>query len=257
MLKEESITDEGGDVRLVGIDLAWSMERNPSALAVALLSDSLHYPSIQIETVHSGVVGFEPLTALLESVADVQGLAIDAPLIIHNPRGMRECERELAKDYASRRASCHPTNLALYPNAASVLLADYLVAKGYLHLDPHQWQFECYPHPAMVEMFGLVERLLYKKGAVDAKRQGQIKLATLIQQLQFSPVLALKFDKNLACLNTEHISKLRGQALKNNEDALDAIICVYICGLYALNVSSKSYGDIHNGYIWVPQTLCI
>jgi predicted RNase H-like nuclease len=46
---------------------------------------------------------------------------------------------------------------------------------------------------------------------------------------------------------------LKGQALKTNEDALDAIVCLYIAGLYAINHRGKTFGDLDLGYIWVPS----
>ncbi len=50
---------------------------------------------------------------------------------------------------------------------------------------------------------------------------------------------------------------MSGQALKSNEDALDAIICLYIAGLYAIGFQGQVFGDKSSGYIWVPGDVCI
>ncbi|SMG65075.1 conserved hypothetical protein, partial [methanotrophic bacterial endosymbiont of Bathymodiolus sp.] len=54
-------------------------------------------------------------------------------------------------------------------------------------------------------------------------------------------------------LNESKIQPLKGQALKTNEDALDAIVCLYIAGLHAINHRGKTFGDLDLGYIWVPS----
>jgi predicted RNase H-like nuclease len=61
-------------------------------------------------------------------------------------------------------------------------------------------------HPALIEIFDLPHRLLYKKG----------------------------------------------EALKANEDALDSLICLYVCGLYAIGASMRIFGDTVDGYVVVP-----
>ena len=131
---------------------------------------------------------------------------------------------------------------------------------GFAHLGAADspFQIECYPHPAIVEIFGLEKRLAYKRGKVTEKREGQITLAKLIRGLERSPVLKLKL-KGEAREYTEEdrIRALSGRALKENEDALDSIICVYIAALYQVGVRHKIYGDLESGYIYVPQKKCI
>ena len=120
------------------------------------------------------------------------------------------------------------------------------------------WQIECYPHTSIIECFGLPERLSYKKGNVADKKAGQIKLASFILALEKSSVLSLKIPEQVkVLLSVPYIESLKGKALKSSEDALDAIICLYIAGLYQIRTSSVTYGDAAQGYIWVPQVKCI
>ena len=189
------------------------------------------------------------------------GLALDASLIIPNQTGQRTCEKQLNTYYRSKKAGCHPTNLTLYPHADSVLLSKKLSHEGFQHLnDPLQglWQIECYPHPALIEIFSLTERHLYKKGTVASKIQGQITLAKYLHQLQCSPILKLTFNtQHQHHTNPDYISTLKGKHLKQNEDMLDAIICAYIGGLYITDVNHLCFGDTEQGYIYVPKQNCI
>ena len=122
----------------------------------------------------------------------------------------------------------------------------------------NKWQIECYPHPAIIECFDLPERLAYKKGSVADRKLGQIELAKLILSLECSRLLPLFIPKNLKRhLSHEYIRSLKGRLLKTNEDALDAIMCLYIAAIYSINAKSTAYGDKELGYIFVPQESCL
>lgn len=240
-------------MKLAGIDLAWHGEKNPSAIAIGTLIDR----ELSLEKLEPALLG---LLNVLDFICkqELSGIAIDAPLIIENQEGQRECEKALSRDYGSRKASCHTSNKSLYPNCLSVSLSSSLKERGYQHLTEKQWLIECYPHPAIIECFGLSERLAYKKGRISEKKSGQINLANLLLKLESSSILKLKIPTEFRYFLLEsHIKSLRGCALKNNEDALDAIICLYIAGLYQIGVSCITYGDAKQGYIWIPKEKCI
>ena len=210
---------------------------------------------IGLEVVRS----FDALKDQIILQPELQGIAVDASLIIRNQTGQRPCERLIGKTYGSRKASCHTSNLKLYPDPASVRLSLWLETVGFQHLGPapKKWQIECYPHPALVEIFDLPQRHLYKKGSVAQKRQGQIELAGYLASLRRSPVLPLEIPLSWrACLSEEHISGLRGAGVKQNEDCLDALVCLYIAGLYTLKPHQKIFGDAQTGYIYVPAGKC-
>ncbi|MBE1275010.1 DUF429 domain-containing protein [Enterovibrio baiacu] len=242
-------------MKLLGIDLAWQGEKNTSALCFG----TLHHQRLTVDTLIPAVLGINNIKTLIAQHPTTKGIAIDAPLIIPNKTGQRECEKALSKVYGARKASCHTSNQTLYPDALSVALSQHLYQSGYEHLGRDCWQIECYPHPAIIESFGLSERLLYKKGTVADKKTGQVHFADKLKALAHSSVLALDVPPAYAhVLNRDEIQQLKGQALKQNEDALDAIMCLYIAGLYASNPSmGVQYGNRESGYIWVPTTLCI
>lgn len=65
---------------LSGIDLAWRSERNGT-----------------------GLVSLEPVLAKIDRQSGLQGVAIDAPLIIRNASGQRPCERLIGGDRMNNR----------------------------------------------------------------------------------------------------------------------------------------------------------
>lgn len=239
---------------LAGVDLAWQSERNPTAIAFGELSQN----SIKVVSVIPAVYGIENVLKSLTEEKQLCGVAIDASLIINNASGLRPCEKQVSKVYGARNAGCHPTNTTLYPAAGSVYLSQQLIKSGFHHLGFERWQIECYPHPSIIEIFNLPERLKYKKGVVAEKRRGQRLLAGMLRNLFDSPVLTLAVDEtDCAILDDSAIDLLRGQALKTNEDCLDALVCLYTAGLYALGHNGRIFGDTSTGYVWIPQSACV
>ncbi|ACX96138.1 DUF429 domain-containing protein [Halothiobacillus neapolitanus] len=240
---------------LAGIDMAWITASHPTAIAFGeLQNDQLTLIAIQPD-----LLGLSCIQNALESAPDLRGVAIDAPTIITNQYGARACERELARCYGGRKAGCHPTNRDRYPEADSVALSDWLAHRRHEHAcqQATKWQIECYPHPALIEIFQLAERHLYKKGPVPARQQGQIELAQRLKSLAQSPKLALIVAGEWSHhFSAEYIQSLRGRSLKQNEDVLDAIICLYIAGLFARSEPGQLFGSVDLGYIYVPQCHC-
>lgn len=240
---------------IAGVDLAWQGNRNPTAIAVGHVADG----AIAVTRVFENLHGFDAVASALNSIEGLHGVAVDGPLIIRNPSGQRPCERDIAVAYGARKASCHACNLTLFPASNGVLLGDHLHAAGFGHLavPGQKWQLECYPHPALIEIFQLPERLLYKKGQVADKRQGQARLASLLLSLAQSPRMALTIGPLfLSYFDAQRIQSLRGAALKHNEDVLDAIVCLYIAALYHAKNSERVFGCTEKGYIYVPQGAC-
>lgn len=239
---------------LAGIDLAWQCETNGSGLAFGVLESG----RLRVLEASSAVIGLRAIESKINRYSELVGFAIDGPLIINNQTGQRDCERLVTRRYASRNAGCHASNLNLYPSAASVQLSRKLQRAGFMHAATSgRFQLECYPHPALIEIFGLGERLLYKKGRVQGKRDGQVKLAGLLASLNSSPVLPVTFDDELRCCMSEvYIQSLRGQGLKDNEDMLDSLVCLYIAALFATQKSGQVFGTTNDGYIYVPQVDC-
>jgi len=238
-------------MKLAGIDLAWQGEKNSSAIALGNLDGRV----LSLTQIFPTCYGIDEI---IDKVNSVSGIAIDAPLIIKNRSGQRDCEKIIGKTYGARGASCHTSNLSLYPDALSIRFANKLIDNGFCHIETDKWIFECYPHPSLIEIFDLPERLKYKKGNKSEKLAGQIKLANLIKSLSSSPILQLKIPNEFVhFIDQSYILSLIGKAIKTNEDALDSIICLYISALYQSKKSGHLFGDLHNGYVWVPTVICV
>ena len=104
---------------LAGIHPAWQSEKNGTAVSIgSFKSGALHL----VET-HDNLRSLTDVQTRPERFPDVVGLAIDAPLIVWNSRGHRECEKKVGKAYGSRKASCQASNLTRYPDPAGVRLS--------------------------------------------------------------------------------------------------------------------------------------
>ena len=147
-------------MQLAGIDLAWRSNKNPSALAIG----SLKGCELGLTAIAKDLFGIDPIVTYLNSLPDLSGIAVDGPLIIENFSGQRKCETLIGQEYGSRHASCHTSNLTLFPKADSVQLSRILASQGFQHLGSAsgRWQIECYPHPALIELFNLEVRHQYK-----------------------------------------------------------------------------------------------
>lgn len=240
---------------ILGIDLAWRGGKNTTAVSVAQIYGER---AIHITKVYSNITNWhEVFDGKIITKATI-GIAIDAPLVVKNITGQRDCEKRLSKEYGGRGASCHTTNLTLYPNPDSTSLSKKLIDYDFKHLNcKGKFQVECYPHPALIEIFSLGYRLKYKRGTVIERKAGQCTLSDYIILLEQSPVLKLTLSKeSMVLLKHDHINSLCGTALKQNEDALDSIICAYIAGLFLIGCHSMVFGSVTDGYIYIPKVIC-
>lgn len=241
-------------MRLAGIDLAWKSNRNTTAVAIGDLEGN----SLRIRRIEKKL-SVEELKALIREEDSLAGVAVDAPLIITNKHGQRPCDKCLSKHYARQNASCYPANLTICGTRSPDFSA-YLSQHGFKHLrnaSEGRFQIECYPHPAMIEIFGLPERLKYKKGCVSLRKKGQMNLSQRVLALRKSRVVSLWVGEEWQTyVNEKHIKSLAGAALKVNEDVLDSIICLYVAALFATSMPHKVYGNRESGYIYVPMQKC-
>ena len=239
----------------IGIDLAWKSDRNPTGIAV-LQGDRDGAQLAALATIYPehSVLDFVTANATDNTVA-----AIDAPLIIINESGQRACENALSIRYGSREASCHPTNLQLYPSAASVALTARLASHGFVHVDPMNPQLdgrvmaEVYPHAAMVALWDLPKTIKYKRGSVAENRMGLNTLRAYLSRLRKAEP-PLRRGPVLSGLLTAELNQLGGRKLKDYEDQLDALFCAYLAYYfwYWRWERNEVFGDLESGYILNP-----
>ncbi|WP_227512701.1 MULTISPECIES: DUF429 domain-containing protein [Marinobacter] len=232
--------------------MAWQSKRNPTAIAAGSLSGR----KLKIASVHEQLYTANAVLETLTNVPNLRGIAIDAPLIIKNQSGQRDCEKAIGREYGSRHASCHTSNLTKFPDSDAALLSERLVAEGFTHLGSTSecWQIECYPHPALIELFKLPMRLPYKRGRVGEKRSGQATLARLLSSLSGEGYLTLEVPEGFRhYFDPDYIAQLKGKALKHNEDVLDSVICLIVAAFYQLGMQDRVFGSAGDGYIYVPE----
>lgn len=183
-------------------------------------------------------------------------VAIDAPLVVPNDTGRRRCEAELHSMYGSRHAGPHPSNRQLLIRFHGRIRGEDLLARlqrrgfGLPAAGTSRTIFECYPHPAIIEMFGLDERLRYKakRGMrVADRRAGLTTLSTLVDSLGHA-------EPGLVAPRLVVDESVRGRALKAVEDALDARICAWVAALWNRQPDRlRCFGDPAGAHIVVPR----
>lgn len=237
----------------LGIDLAWA-ERARTGLA-ALDADGRLVASIAVVT-DDEIVAFVAAHARGAVVA-----AIDAPLVVPNDTGQRDCERLLNAEFGRYSAGAHPTNrsrpwFSLEPRGARLAWCF-----GW-SLDPEQRPdgvrsvaIEVYPHPAMVSLFDLGTVVPYKgkRGrTVDDRRLAFAELLDAIERV-CGDVLGLATSARWAELRAAVASATRQMHLEAVEDEIDAIFCAYLAWLWGTgDPQMRVLGDVERGYIVVP-----
>lgn len=236
-------------VSFLGIDLAWQSQRNPTGGAALSLN--------------GGVLELTALAPPLRSLEAVQEfilahatertvVAVDAPLVIPNVSGQRICELEVSKRYGARHASCHASNLTLYPDAASVRLSVWLAERGFRHATAttsERTMLEVYPHAAFVALLDRPHIIRYKKGRVAQKCTGLREVQSTLSRLPIAD------SPDWIELLTRDPATMRGASRKEFEDLLDAVFCSYIAYHYWRygESGSEMFGNHEGGYIVNPR----
>lgn len=234
--------------RFLGVDLAWG-EGNGSRAAnesgVVCIDDA----GIVIDA--GWATGIEEVAEWVVAHAEPGDvIAIDAPLLVENPSGMRLCEREVGQRYGRWQVSAYPSNLAL-PALGGVALRLRLEAAGLEYLDglaAHDDAaitfFECYPHTTLVaapELAYTDARPRYKKLdptlPVAERRAARAAVCDdLIGRLSrlsaANPPLDLATHATTAAL-LDTPSPTKESAHKHREDLIDAAICAWTAAAWS------------------------
>ena len=228
----------------VGVDLAW---KDSSRTGLAAVDGAGRLTA-------SGVVkSDDEIAAWIEAHAPrAQVVAVDAPLIVPNASGQRVAEKMIGQAFGRYGASAHSasrSNPLFDPPRAEVLASRF----GW-EVDPEAALpasrtrcIEVYPHPALVGLFELPQRLLYKKGT--DRRSGFLELAACLESV---PELRLAESPRWAELLAVIANPARGD-LTRIEDELDAILCAHLAWLWEHRRDALTvYGSLTDGYIVAP-----
>lgn len=239
----------------VGIDLAWS-ERNGSGISV-LEGNKDEAKLIASKIVYSDK---EITEFIFEHVGNKNALiAIDAPLIVPNEEGRRLAEELVGNLFRKYNAGAHPANRKRLSSWTGKIrgeeISNVLEGLNFMHnpnikkLEESRKFFEVYPHPSMVVLFKLDKILKYKN---KPKRNYESRWGEFIKYQDYLKELKPKVIMPKELIKMD-VKTLKGKALKNYEDVLDAVFCAYISYYTWLNPEKCAVlGSMKEGYILTP-----
>ena len=203
------------------------------------------------------------VTKLLEATAHLTRahlsvVAIDMPVAMVPITGRRVADNAISKAFGGRGCSTHSPNKKRPGDLGAVLSSEFQ-SRGYTIAtasDPTgtlDRLIEVYPHPALLSLLGRDKRAPYKVSKAGAywpdlpasKRRRSIlhEFETIRDRLQNE---LCHLELPLPPLET--VTTLR--MLKRYEDALDALICVWVGTLY-IEKKALAFGD-STAAIWCP-----
>ena len=241
--------------RYLGIDLAWgegSAERPAKETGLVLLDES----GAILEA--GWARGINDVLEWIEShVLPGDVIAIDAPLVVTNETGMRECEREVAQRYGPWKVYANPSNLTR-EWFGGITLRVRLEALGYVYSDgttPIDATdisfFECYPYTTLVGVEELgydFQRPRYKRFnlALPLEERRPFRISEcdeLIRRMSLlaasDPPMDLASHPLTAALITEP-TPTKDIAYKHREDLLDAAICAWTAAIWTVHGLDRS-----------------
>ncbi|WP_144714324.1 DUF429 domain-containing protein [Curtobacterium pusillum] len=230
----------------LGVDLAWGLgtDRKPANETglVAMAEDGTI-------TDAGWARGVDAVTAWIAAHLGERSLiAVDASLVVTNPTGIREAERQVGQRYGRWKVAANPTNLASAASAGARLL-ERLTALGVGYADSTATMrertgptvFECYPYTTLVGVEELgydVERPRYKR--LDLKlppATGRARRAEafddLVDRLRTTPLdPPLLLDTHPLTAGLADASVLHGPTHKHREDLLDGALCAWTAAFW-------------------------
>jgi len=236
----------------LGIDLAWG-ERARTGLAALDATGRL---------VASGsVVTDDQLVAFVaEHAPGVVVAAIDAPLVVPNTAGQRDCEAELNREFGRYNAGAYPTSRSrpwFNPPRGAALSERF----GW-SMDPSirpdgatSAAIEVYPHPAMVSLFDLATVIPYKNkpGRTTTSRKAAFGVLRDAMERECEEPLRLSESARWSEIRAAAVGAHRPIDLRVVEDEIDAIFCAYLAWLWGRrDPQMRILGDVQRGYIVVP-----
>jgi predicted RNase H-like nuclease len=235
-------------MQVAGIDLAWGSR---ARTGVALTDE--HGALVKSASVTTDEQIADFLSGSLPAV-----IAIDAPIIVTNASGMRDCERDLSKDFRRFHAGTHPTNMSRpsmqpEPRAKRLLQTHGWTADVGLSPGPlSPVAIEVYPHSSMVGLFGLDRVIAYKgkRGrTLDSRAEQFDRLFDLMELHCDDPLRLTERDRWHELRHSAREAKTQSR-LNLIEDELDAIFCAYVAWVFVTTPAALvTYGAAEGGVI--------
>jgi predicted RNase H-like nuclease len=239
-------------VRYVGVDLAWG---NRATTGLATVDGSGELLSI------ADAVSDEQVLDWLDRWATGPGvIAFDAPLVVTNPAGARECERLVGRYFGRYRVACHPSNMA-NPSFTDGGRAARLL-RAVRGSNPSIEGIEVYPHLAIIVLFGLNRVLPYKNKPGRSFPELQAAMRQLVghvENLSGADVpLRVAGHEGWRAIHRTVEAATRKADLRRIEDQIDAVVCAYIALLTVTRPHTvRTLGGADGGSIVTPVTPAI
>ncbi len=264
---------------ILGIDAAWTL-RQPSGVALAK-SVGRKWRVVAVAPSYDTFLGLgagtpvdwnarshpgstPPVEQLLSAAADLAGapvdiVTIDMPVATTPIRSRRAADNQISSRFGAQGCSTHspsserPGRIGRNLTAAFAALG-YPLATSRTRAGTLRRLLEVYPHPALLELLPCETRFKYKV----SKSRRHWKETTVLQRYelllrQFARIHdALRRELGplpLALPSPEPANSL--SSLKRFEDALDALVCVWVGARY-LSGRVNAYGD-DTAAVWCPQ----
>ena len=239
-----------------GIDLAWTPGRETGVCI--LRADGGEVMLDRLGTMLARPTAF---AQLLAAFGDTTYAAIDAPLVLSPDRC---AEALLARRYGRAKAyAYHVTGdwLARNNMLAGPQLAEALVCRGFIHAPPPgprargRFMLEVFPHATHVALFGLAERLKYKRGTLTARTAVMNVYQDELARLLRSDLPRVAADPSVQALLEPSTIPTTRRDLKRVEDQLDALTCA-IAAHHAWQHGPRGlevFGSPKHGQITVPR----
>lgn len=189
-------------------------------------------------------------------------VGIDAPIVVRNATGSRDCETLTGRYFGRYGASCHPANTSR-PAFQGGTRALRLAGELGLGIDPGnsagRRAIEVYPHPAIVMLFGLPMIVRYKSKpgrSLEFLRAETQRLLDLIEGLADDPVpLRVRVCPAWSEIRQEAGKATTKAALVRLQDSIDAVVCAYVVRLaHQCPDRVRTLGTASEGYILTPVT---
>ena len=237
---------DGGVTTYLGVDLAWGLgsgrkPANETGL-VAMDADGAVMDA-------GWARGVDAVTDwIAEHLGPRTLVAVDASLVVTNPTGIREAERQVGQRYGRWKVAANPTNLASAASAGARLLerltelgVGYVSDTAGMHARTGPAAFECYPYTTLVGVEELgydVERPRYKRldlkvPAAEARTARAAAFDDLVHRLRTTPLdPPLLLDSHPLTAGLAEPSVLHGPTHKHREDLLDGALCAWTAAFW-------------------------
>ena len=246
----------------VGLDLSWT-GKYPSGLCIF----SGNHKNISCTTVTTEQLTTFELMKIINSFEEEIIISVDAPLVTTE---QRQAEKILMQLFGKAKAPAYPATpkiLERFNFCEGPKLAK-LLKENLFELDPHNFllgldkkkvAFETYTHAAHIRLFGLTERIPYKR------RKGRninfIKNELQRYQDYMQEILTLEApgiltnEKIGLILKASPVEKATGTTLKRIEDTLDGLTCALVSYLFWRDGNShwEALGSLPDGCVVVPK----